>query len=142
MSSLHRTILLVDDHQILRTGLRQILGGQWEICGEAENGQEAVEKALSLKPDLIVMDISMPVVNGLEATKQIRHLGLPTKIAILSMHDSDQVAKQAEKAGADAFLTKTCSPNELVNRIAGLLDTNKSTTTAFCTNDNASTMSD
>src|SRR5215472_18632 len=118
MPSLLQTILLVDDHQILRAGLRQILDGHWQICGEAENGREAVEKALSLKPDLILMDISMPVVNGLEATKQIRHLGVPTKIAILSMHDSDQVAKQAEKAGAHAFLTKTCSPIELVDRIA------------------------
>lgn len=115
------TILLVDDHEIVRKGIRQMLDGRWQICGEATNGEEAVEKALQLKPDLILMDISMPRVNGIEATKRIRKLSLPVKILILSMHDSREIAQQAKEAGADECLSKTASMEELLKSITALL---------------------
>ena len=117
-----RRILLVDDHEVVRKGIRQILDGRWNICGEAANGREAVAKALELKPDLILMDISMPILSGIEATKQIRQLGIATKIAIFSMHDSGEVAKHAKKAGADTCLVKSCASTELLQAITALLD--------------------
>jgi DNA-binding NarL/FixJ family response regulator len=118
---LHK-ILLVDDHDVVRNGLRQMLDGHWTICGEAANGQEAVEKAIELQPDLILMDISMPVFNGIEATRRLRKLKLPAKIAILSMHDSAEIARQVKEAGADAFLVKTCGGEELLKALAALFD--------------------
>jgi two-component system response regulator NreC len=114
-------ILLVDDHAIVRKGIRELLDSRWEICGEADNGEEAVQKALELKPDLILMDISMPRVNGIEATKRIRKLSLPAKIIILSMHDSGEIAQFAKEAGADACLVKTCVIEDLLTAITTLL---------------------
>jgi DNA-binding NarL/FixJ family response regulator len=124
-------ILLVDDHEIVRKGIRQGLDDHWEICGEVENGQEAVEKALELKPDLVLMDVSMPVMNGIEATQQIRQLVVPTKILLLSIHDSTEVAKQAQVAGADAYLTKTCAVEQLRNAIITVLNDTRLKTTAY-----------
>jgi len=108
-------ILLVDDHEVVRTGVKSILSTikSCEVCGEAENGQEAIEKTLQLKPDLVLMDISMPKVNGLEATKLIRKMRPITKIIILSMHDSPQIANEAKLSGADAYLTKTSLSGQL-----------------------------
>ena len=115
-------ILLVDDHEVVRKGIRQMLDRHWSICGEAVNGQQAVEKAVELKPDLILMDISMPVLNGLQATRKIRQLQIPTKIAILSMHDSGEMAILAKEAGADACLVKTCGTEELLKAVEALLN--------------------
>jgi two-component system response regulator DegU len=114
-------ILLVDDHEVVRKGIRQILEDRWDICGEAANGQEAIEKTLVLKPDLILMDISMPIVNGIEATRRIRQLGLTTKILILSMHDSAEIAKELKNAGANACLLKTCGADILLETVEALL---------------------
>ena len=115
-------ILLVDDHEIVRKGVRQILESRWEICGEAENGKEAVAKTVELRPDLVLMDISMPVLNGIQATREIRRLQIPTKIAILSMHDSAEMAIHAREAGADACLVKTCGAEELRKALEALLN--------------------
>jgi DNA-binding NarL/FixJ family response regulator len=106
----------------VRQGVRQILEGRWEICGEAANGEEAIARAIELRPDLVLMDVSMPGVNGLEATKQIRLLGIPTKILIFSMHDSAQIALQAKAAGADGCLVKTIPVDELLKSIATILE--------------------
>lgn len=114
-------ILLADDHEIVRTGIKAHLDGQWEICAEADNGQQAVEKALALQPDLILMDISMPVLNGIEAIRQIRQLKIPTKVIILTMHDSEEVMKRGRQIGADACLTKTCGAAELLETIVAVL---------------------
>jgi DNA-binding NarL/FixJ family response regulator len=115
-------VLLVDDHEVVRKGIRQVLGDRYDICGEAENGQEAVDKALELKPDLVLMDISMPVMNGVEAIRKIRQLQVPTKILLLSMHDSKEVAEQGRAAGADGYLTKSCAIDLLHNTITTLLN--------------------
>jgi DNA-binding NarL/FixJ family response regulator len=114
-------ILLADDHEILRKGVRFLLSPAWEICGEASNGQEAVQKAVELSPDLVLMDISMPVMNGIEATREIRRLGLSTKIVILSMHDSAEVVKRAKEAGANECLVKACGSAQLVKAIEAVL---------------------
>lgn len=116
-------ILLVDDHEIVRSGLKFLLEKQqgWELCGEAQNGEEAVQKAATLKPDLVVMDISMPVMNGFEAARQILKSNPKIKVIILSMHDSPMVAKEAKNAGASAYLVKTTNTPELVNTVRRVL---------------------
>jgi DNA-binding NarL/FixJ family response regulator len=116
-------IVLADDHEIVRKGIRSLLDGQfpWEVCGEAENGKEAVAKVLELNPDLVVLDLSMPVLNGLEAAREIRQLSPKTKIIIFSMHDSPRIAEEAQRAGADAYLAKTAHFTELQKTIAALL---------------------
>jgi two-component system response regulator NreC len=117
-------ILLADDHEIVRKGIRSLLDGQfpWEVTGEAENGREAVDKVLELKPDLVVLDLSMPGLNGLEAAREIRDLAPKTKIIIFSMHDSPRIAEEAKRAGADAYLVKTAHFTELQKTIAALLN--------------------
>lgn len=117
-------IVLADDHEIVRKGIRSLLDGQfaWKVCGEAENGREAVDRVLELKPDLVVLDLSMPVLNGLEAAREIRHVAPKTKIIIFSMHDSPRIAEEAKRAGADAYLVKTAHFTELQKTIAALLN--------------------
>jgi DNA-binding NarL/FixJ family response regulator len=117
-------ILVADDFEIVRQGIKSLLRGGpsgWEICGEAGNGQEAVEKTIELKPDLVVLDISMPIMNGIEAARQIRSLAPATKIVIFSMHNSAQLVEQAKKAGAHACLPKGTAAEELRKAIAALL---------------------
>jgi two-component system response regulator NreC len=117
-------ILVVDDHQVVRSGIRNLLDSQsrWEVCGEAENGREGVAKAIELKPDLIILDLSMPLMNGFEAAEEIRRLAPNTKIVIFSMHDSRQISEQALRSGADAYVVKSSLFGELENVIHSLLD--------------------
>jgi DNA-binding NarL/FixJ family response regulator len=117
-------IVLADDHEIVRKGIRSLLEGQfpWEICGEAENGRDAVGKVLELKADLVVLDLSMPVLNGLEAAREIRKEAPATKIIIFSMHDSPRIADEAKRSGADAYVVKTAHFTELQKTIAELLN--------------------
>lgn len=116
-------IVLADDHEIVRSGIRTLLDGHhpWEVCAEAENGKDAVEKVLALKPDLVVLDLSMPVMNGIEAAREIRRTAPSTKIVIFSMHDSPRIAEEAVRAGADAYLAKTAHFSELQKVISSLL---------------------
>lgn len=116
-------ILLADDHELIRKGLRALVEAnkEWSICGEASNGEEAVERVLELKPDLVILDVTMPVLNGLQAARKIRSIAPRVKILILSMHDSPQLASEALRLGADAYLIKSGPQVQLLETIANLL---------------------
>jgi DNA-binding NarL/FixJ family response regulator len=109
-------ILVVDDHDIIRLGLKQLLESRsgWEICGEAATGNEAVMLAKRFKPHIIVMDIGMPELNGIEATRKIRELLPQTKIVVLTMHFSDQLIGEIVGAGACGYILKSDADRELV----------------------------
>lgn len=112
-------ILLADDHRILREGLRHILNAQDDmvVVGEVEDGQKAFKEAVKIKPDVVIMDISMPVLNGVEATRQILSQNPSLKIVILSMHHSTEHIYQAFKAGAKGFVIKDVAGKELIQAI-------------------------
>lgn len=109
-------ILLADDHPVLRTGLRTLLEQEPDmvVVGEASDGREAVDLAHRLRPDVVIMDISMPGVDGLEATRQIRALDLPAHILILTVHAQERYLFPVLKAGAAGYLNKTAADSELV----------------------------
>jgi DNA-binding NarL/FixJ family response regulator len=115
-------ILVVDDHDIMRRGLKQLLSSQpgWEVCGEAKNGREAVALAEQLKPEIVVLDISMPDLNGLEAARRIHKLLPKTGILILTMHFSDQLVRDIVEAGARAYILKSDADRDLVSAVEAL----------------------
>jgi DNA-binding NarL/FixJ family response regulator len=112
-------VLLVDDHTILREGVRSLIGNfdDIEVVAEAENGHQAVELVRELKPDVVLMDIAMPLLNGIHATEQIKRERRCTHVLILSQHESDEYVRRALAAGASGFLLKDISANELVHAI-------------------------
>jgi two-component system response regulator NreC len=112
-------ILLADDHVVMRTGLRALLERQpnLEVVGESENGRETIALASSLKPDLVVMDVGMPVLNGIEATKTIVAENPATAVIILSMYADESYIMRALKAGARGYLLKDSAPADLINAI-------------------------
>jgi two-component system, NarL family, response regulator NreC len=112
-------ILLADDHIVMRTGLRALLERQpnLEVVGESENGREAIELVTSLKPDVVVMDVGMPVLNGIEATKTIVTQHPTTAVVILSMYVDEAYIMRALKAGARAYLLKDSAPADLIGAI-------------------------
>jgi DNA-binding NarL/FixJ family response regulator len=120
MSRLH--ILIVDDHEVVRRGLRALIESHpgWEVCGEAANGREAVEKARKLKPNVVVMDIAMPELNGLEATRQILKDIPRTIVLILTVHESEQLVREVLKAGAQGYVLKSDAGRDLVSAIEAL----------------------
>lgn len=101
-------ILIADDHAVVRAGLRALLESRsaWEVCAEAADGRDAVEKAVNLKPDVAVLDIGMPLLNGVEATRRIRASSPDTEILILTMHESDDLVHQVVQAGARGYILK------------------------------------
>ena len=115
-------VLLVDDHTVLRDGLRFLLeaAGDIQVIGTAANGQEAVEQATIRCPDVVMMDISMPVMNGIEATKRICALCENTKVMILSMYHTSDYIQRALDAGAAGYLLKDSAGTELVAAIRAL----------------------
>jgi DNA-binding NarL/FixJ family response regulator len=115
-------ILLVDDHEIVRKGLRSVLESRkdWEIVGEATTGREAVDKVQKLKPDVVVMDISMPELNGLEAIRQIVKLAPRTEVLVLTMHESENLVHQVLDAGARGYLLKSDASRQLIAAIEAL----------------------
>jgi len=117
-------LLIVDDHEIFRRGLRALLepSSEWEICGEAVDGMDAVEHFKSLKPDIVVLDVSMPRLNGLEAAKLIRKENPASQIVIITQHDSPQIRSAAMEAGAQAFITKSAVGSELVAALRNLIE--------------------
>lgn len=115
-------IMVADDHEVVRRGLCALLQAQpdWEVCAEAGDGREAVDKAQKLKPDVLILDIGMPSLNGLEATRQILKSNPQTKILILTLHDSDQVVREVLNAGARGFLLKSDAARDLVAAVEAL----------------------
>jgi len=102
-------ILIADDHGLVRRGARAVLSSRrgWRVVGEAANGREAVQKAVELKPDVAVVDISMPELSGVEAVCQIREAVPDTKVLVLTMHESDQMVQRALDAGAHGYILKS-----------------------------------
>ena len=110
-------ILLVDDHHVVRRGVAGVIGDarpEWEVCGEASTGREAVAAAARLRPDIVVMDISMPDMNGLEATREILKNHPGTEVLILSVHESDQIVHDVLAAGARGYILKQDAGTELI----------------------------
>jgi DNA-binding NarL/FixJ family response regulator len=112
-------VLIVDDHQVVRQGLSTFLGLRSEIVvvGEAADGKTAVEMARELKPDVVLMDLVMPVLDGISATRQIRQLGLPTQVIALTSFTEDDKVIPAIQAGAASYLLKDVTPEALVEAI-------------------------
>lgn len=115
-------ILLADDHEVVRAGLRALLEEQsgWEVVGEAVDGRDAVDKASKLKPDVVVIDIAMPSLNGLEAVRQIVKAVANVKVLVLTMYDSDPLIQQVLQAGARGYLLKSDAGRDLVSAIEAL----------------------
>ncbi len=107
-------ILLADDHQFITEGLKSLLEPQFEVIGIVEDGKTLVEKAETLNPDVIVVDISMPLLNGIEAVRQIKKKNIPAKIIFLTMHPDVTYATRALEAGALGFVIKHSAPAELI----------------------------
>jgi len=118
-AALHARIVVADDFAPIRVGLKALLGDT--VCGEAANGQEAVDKVLELHPDLIVLDLSMPVKDGLEAAKEIRALAPQTKILIFTLYDSVSLRAEAFQAGADEFLCKNSPSGKVLETVNALV---------------------
>ena len=115
-------ILIADDHEIVRQGIRALLKSHpgWEVCGEATNGREAVEMTTQLKPDIVILDIGMPNLNGLVATRQIVQTEPQVKVLILTMHESDQVVREVLEAGARGYLLKSDAGRDLTTAIEAI----------------------
>src|SRR5262245_11565209 len=115
-------ILIADDHDVVRSGLRRIVEAQpnWQVVAEAGDGKEAVQKALEMKPDVAVIDYSLPLINGVEATRQIRSALPRTEVLIFTMHDNETVIRDLLKAGARGYLIKTDAQHHLINAIEAL----------------------
>jgi DNA-binding NarL/FixJ family response regulator len=115
--------LLVDDHESVRMGVTAILSSRSniEVCGEAANGQEAVEKARDLKPDLIIMDVNMPVLDGIHSAKEIRTFLPDVPILFFSMHDGVYLVHEAKMAGGQGFVNKTDARATLLDAVDALI---------------------
>ena len=112
------TVVLADDHRMLREGLRRSLEEHGlKVLGEAADGREAVELALALGPDVVLMDLSMPALDGIAATRLVRHRAPETQVVILTMHSDDDSVARAIRAGAAGYLVKDCSTTEVVDTI-------------------------
>jgi two-component system, NarL family, response regulator DegU len=115
---LSNRLLLVDDHQLLRQGLRRAVEeAGFEVVGEAGDGQEAVRLALELRPDLVLMDVSMPVLDGIEATRRMRTAVPETRVVVLTMHGEEEIVDRALRAGAVGYLVKDCSLQQVATTL-------------------------
>jgi DNA-binding NarL/FixJ family response regulator len=121
-SDMKLRILLADDHEIVRRGLCSLLQKHegWEVCGEASDGREAIAMAEQLKPDVIIVDIGMPHLNGLDTTRQLLQLDPRFKVIVLTITDSDQVIREALNAGARGFVLKSDAARDLVSAVEAL----------------------
>lgn len=117
------SVLLVDDHHVVRAGLRALLEstGRVDVVGEASSGEEAVDKARTLEPDIVIMDLAMPGMDGIEATRRVIGLGLDTKVLVLTIHDEDEFLVPALDAGAAGFLNKSVADTDLMGALEALV---------------------
>ncbi len=115
-------ILIADDHEVVRRGLCTLLQTHegWEICGEAKDGREAVEMSKQLKPDVVILDVGMPNLNGLAATRQLVQQNAQQRIIVLTITDSDEVIREALDAGARGFVLKSDAARDLVSAVEAL----------------------
>ena len=115
-------ILIADDHEVVRSGLRKILESQpsWEVVAEAGDGKDAITKATETKPDVAVLDYSLPLINGIEATRQIRARLPKTEVLIFTMHDNETLIQELLKAGARGYLLKSDAKRHLIGAIKSL----------------------
>jgi DNA-binding NarL/FixJ family response regulator len=115
-------ILIADDHEVARKGIRALLESHagWEVCGEARDGREAVEHASRLKPDVLLLDIGMPNLNGLDAARQILATTPEARILILTVHDSEQVVREVLATGARGFLLKSDAGRDLMAAVEAM----------------------
>jgi DNA-binding NarL/FixJ family response regulator len=116
-------ILIADDHEVVRQGVRAILQARpdWEICGEAVDGRDAIRLATQLRPDVIVMDITMPNISGLEASQEIAKLQLPSRVLIFTMHESKSLGPSVQRAGAHGYVVKSRAARDLIDALERLL---------------------
>ena len=116
-------VLLVDDHIVVRAGLKALLEstGRVDVVGEASSGEEAVDKARALEPDVVIMDLAMPGMGGVQATRHITELGLETKVLVLTIHDEDEFLVPALDAGAAGFLNKSVADTDLMGALEALM---------------------
>lgn len=115
-------ILIADDHEVVRRGLCTLLQTRegWEVCGEAKDGREAVEKAKQVRPDVVILDVGMPNLNGLAATRQLIQQNPQQKVIVLTIADSDQVIREALDAGARGFVLKSDAARDLISAVEAL----------------------
>lgn len=115
-------IVVADDHELVRRGIRELLEIQrgWKVVGEAAGGREAVEKVRRLKPDIAILDVTMPDMDGLEATRQIHEAAIETRVLILTMHESDQMVRRVLDAGARGYVLKSDMAMHLVRAVKDL----------------------
>lgn len=114
-------LLVVDDHEIVRMGVRILFADndRWEICGEAQDGVEAIKKVMELSPDVVILDLAMPTLGGFDTAKRIRRIAPSTKIIFFSIHDTPTTARLV---GADAFVSKSSAAGELARTITHVLE--------------------
>jgi CheY-like chemotaxis protein len=115
-------VLIADDHEAVRRGLRSaVWGAGWQVCGEATNGREAIAKVQELAPDVVILDVSMPVMGGLEAAPEILKLSPCTKVVAFTMHESQQIRNEMARIGVHGLAIKSASLSNLLDTIKSLL---------------------
>jgi CheY-like chemotaxis protein len=119
-----RRILIADDHELMRRGLRGLLEShdEWAVCGEAIEGREAVRKAGELEPDLVIMDVNLPGLSGIDAAQQIKQARQAAKILFFTVHDSDEVIREIVDVGAHGYVAKSRASQDLVEAVRNILN--------------------
>src|SRR4030095_10627982 len=117
-------VLLADDHQVMRRGLRAVIETRagWEVCAEVQTGRDAVVQAERLRPEIAVLDMTMPELNGLEATRQIRKISPQTEVLIFTGHETEELVHQVFEAGARSYILKTDGKDQLEAALRALAD--------------------
>jgi two-component system, NarL family, nitrate/nitrite response regulator NarL len=121
---MHTRIVVVDDHEVVRAGLKTLIAKlrpEWEICGEASDGSESVNVVVRTRPDIVLLDITMPQMSGLDACSQMRKIGITCPILIFTMHESPNLANEAKTVRAQGYVVKAQAARHLVNAIEALL---------------------